>query len=90
MYNSAVQLSGLVLTAALVLSLTACSRAQTAQASKRDGDPKPVSITVVHKNAVARAVDVVGTLAAVDQVTVSSEADGSMRTSEIGSVPGRC
>jgi HlyD family secretion protein len=79
MYNSAVQLSGLVLTAALVLSLTACSRAQTAQASKRDGDPKPVSITVVHKNAVARAVDVVGTLAAVDQVTVSSEADGRVQ-----------
>ena len=79
MYNSAVQLSGFVLTAALAGSLAACSRAQTAQASKRDGDPKPVSITVVHKNSVARAVDVVGTLAAVDQVTVSSEADGKVQ-----------
>ena len=79
MYNSAIQLSGLALTAALAASLAACSRAQTAQASKRDGDPKPVSITIVHKNSVARAVDVVGTLAAVDQVTVSSEADGKVQ-----------
>jgi len=72
-------LSGLALTAALAAGLAACSRAQTAQASKRDGDPKPVSVTVVHKNSVARAVDVVGTLAAVDQVTVSSEADGQVQ-----------
>ena len=79
MYNSAIQLSGLALTAALAASFAACSRGQTAQASKRDGDPKPVSITVVHKNSVARAVDVVGTLAAVDQVTVSSEADGKVQ-----------
>jgi HlyD family secretion protein len=79
MYNSAIQLSGLALTAALAAGLAACSRAQTAQASKRDGDPKPVSVTVVHKNSVARAVDVVGTLAAVDQVTVSSEADGKVQ-----------
>jgi len=79
MYNSAIQLSGLALTAALAAGLAACSRAQTAQASKRDGDPKPVSVTVVHKNSVARAVDVVGTLAAVDQVTVSSEADGQVQ-----------
>jgi HlyD family secretion protein len=79
MYNSAIQLSGLALTAALAAGLAACSRAQTAQASKRDGDPKPVSVTVVHNNSVARAVDVVGTLAAVDQVTVSSEADGKVQ-----------
>jgi HlyD family secretion protein len=72
-------LSGLALTAALAAGLAACSRAQTAQASKRDGDPKPVSVTVVHNNSVARAVDVVGTLAAVDQVTVSSEADGKVQ-----------
>ena len=78
MYNSVSQFSRLVLTAALAVSLAACSRTQTAQASKRDGDPKPVSVTVVHQDAVPRAVDVVGTLAAVDQVTVSSEADGKV------------
>jgi len=60
------------------VSLAACSRGQTAQASKRDGDPKPVSVAVVHQDSVPRAVDVVGTLAAVDQVTVSSEADGKV------------
>ena len=79
MYNCVSQFSRLVLTAALGASLAACSRTPTAQASKRDGDPKPVSVTVVHKNSVARAVDVVGTLAAVDQVTVSSEADGKVQ-----------
>jgi multidrug efflux pump subunit AcrA (membrane-fusion protein) len=60
------------------VSLAACSRGQTAQASKRDGDPKPVSVAEVHQDSVPRAVDVVGTLAAVDQVTVSSEADGKV------------
>ena len=33
----------------------------------------------VEKDSVRRAVDVVGTLAAVDQVTISSEADGKVR-----------
>ena len=60
------------------MSLAACSRTPTAQASKREGDPKPVSVAVVHQASVPRAVDVVGTLAAVDQVTVSSEADGKV------------
>jgi RND family efflux transporter MFP subunit len=78
MYNTLHQLSRIVLPGALVLIAAGCSRAQTAQASKRDGEPKPVTVTVVHKASVPRAVDVVGTLAAVDQVTVSSEADGKV------------
>ena len=49
------------------------------QASNRDGEPKPVAVAVVQKASVPRAVDVVGTLAAVDQVTVSSEADGKVQ-----------
>ena len=79
MSNSVSQFSRLVSTAALGVSLAACSRTPTAQASKRDGDPKPVSVAVVHQASVPRAVDVVGTLAAVDQVTVSSEADGKVQ-----------
>lgn len=79
MSNSVSQFCRLLLTAALGVSLAACSRSQTAQASKRDGDPKPVSVTVVDQASVPRAVDVVGTLAAVDQVTVSSEADGKVQ-----------
>jgi multidrug efflux pump subunit AcrA (membrane-fusion protein) len=68
-------------TAAAALSLTAlgCSKADTAQARSGDATPKPVKVEQVRKDSVRRAVDVVGTLAAVDQVTISSEADGKVR-----------
>ena len=56
-----------------------CGNSDTAQASNRDGEPKPVAVAIVQKASVPRAVDVVGTLAAVDQVTVSSEADGKVQ-----------
>ena len=69
----------LVIAGALALAVAGCSKSQTAQASNRDGAAKPVAAAVVQKDAVRRAVDVVGTLAAVDQVTISSEADGSVR-----------
>ena len=67
--------------ALLVLSLGAlgCSKSETAQARSRDAAAKSVSVSLVHKNSVRRSVDVVGTLAAVDQVTISSEADGRVR-----------
>ena len=79
MYNTLNKFSRIILTAGLAVAAAGCSRTQTAQASKRDGDPKPVSVAVVHQASVPRAVDVVGTLAAVDQVTVSSEADGKVQ-----------
>jgi HlyD family secretion protein len=69
----------LALVGVLALAAAGCSKSQTAQASKRDGDAKPVEAAVVQKDSVRRAVDVVGTLAAVDQVTISSEADGNVR-----------
>jgi RND family efflux transporter MFP subunit len=69
----------LVLVWALALVASGCSKTQTAQASNREGAAKPVAAAVVQKDSVRRAVDVVGTLAAVDQVTISSEADGSVR-----------
>ncbi len=65
--------------AALAAVVSGCSKAQTAQASNREGTAKPVSADVVKKDSVRRTVDVVGTLAAVDQVVVSSEADGTVR-----------
>jgi multidrug efflux pump subunit AcrA (membrane-fusion protein) len=67
--------------AAAVLALTAlgCSRTDTAQARTGDAAPKSVKTEAVRKDAVRRSVDVVGTLAAVDQVTISSEADGKVR-----------
>jgi RND family efflux transporter MFP subunit len=67
-----------VVGAALVAA--GCSKSQTAQASNRENTAKEVAVTAVQKDAVRRSVDVVGTLAAVDQVVISSEADGSVRT----------
>ena len=73
--------------AALALIAAGCSKTETAQARSAEG-AKPVQVEVVRQDSVRRAVDVVGTLAAVDQVTISSEADGqgaraSWRTSAI-------
>lgn len=63
---------------ALALSAGGCSKPDTAQARSREAAAKPVQVEVVRRDSVRRAVDVVGTLAAVDQVTISSEADGKV------------
>jgi HlyD family secretion protein len=63
---------------ALAVSLAGCSKSETAQASSQDGEAKPVKVEPVRQESVRRAVDVVGTLTAVDQVTISSEADGKV------------
>lgn len=72
-------LSQLVVFAALATALGGCSKSPAAQARSPEGNAKPVAVAAVHKASVRRAVDVVGTLAAVDQVTVSSETDGKVR-----------
>jgi RND family efflux transporter MFP subunit len=68
---------------ALVVMLSAtlcgCSRSDVAEAGGSDRPAKPVAVTPVQRDPVRRSVDVVGTLTAVDQVTVSSEADGTVR-----------
>jgi len=56
----------------------ACSKGETAQARGREAGAKAVKLEVVKQERVARSVDLVGTLAAVDQVTISSEADGKV------------
>jgi RND family efflux transporter MFP subunit len=58
------------------LSTLACSKTETAQARGRDDGAKPVKVEPVGEQTVTRSVEVVGTLAAIDEVTVSSEADG--------------
>jgi RND family efflux transporter MFP subunit len=68
---------GAVLLAPLMLS--GCSRSETAQARSGDAAAKQIKVETVRRDSVRRAVDVVGTLAAVDQVTISSEADGKVR-----------
>jgi HlyD family secretion protein len=63
---------------ALAAATAGCSKSETAQASSREGTPKTVHVEAVRQESVKRAVDVVGTLAPVDQVTISSEADGKV------------
>lgn len=65
--------SALLFVAALA---PACTKPETAQAQSRDEASKQVAVEQVRQQTIARAVEVVGTLAAVDEVVVSSEADG--------------
>jgi HlyD family secretion protein len=60
------------------LMLAGCSRTQGAQARGRDESARPVKVEQVKQETVHRAVEVVGTLAAEDEVTVSSEAEGTV------------
>ncbi len=53
-----------------------CSRTDKAQARGRDDAAKSVKTESVREEAIHRAVEVIGTLAAVDEVTISSEAEG--------------
>jgi HlyD family secretion protein len=55
-----------------------CSKTESAQARTREDKPKPITVEQVRQEAVRRAVEVVGTLAAVDQVTISSETEGKV------------
>ena len=65
--------------AVLPLIAAGCSGSQGAQARGGQPQAKAVKIELVRKDSMRRSVDVVGTLAAVDQVTISSEADGKVR-----------
>jgi RND family efflux transporter MFP subunit len=68
-----------IILAATALSTLSCSKTDTAQARSRDGGAaKSIAVEVVRLEKVKRAVELVGTLAAVDQVTISSEADGKV------------
>lgn len=67
-------------TAAVVIGLAAagCSKTETAQARGRDTAAKAVQVDHVREQTVTRVIELVGTLAAVDQVVISSEADGKV------------
>jgi multidrug efflux pump subunit AcrA (membrane-fusion protein) len=69
---------GVAAAAAAALAASACTKGQTAQARGRDAAIKPVAVERVREDTVRRAVDVVGTLAAEDEVTISSEAEGTV------------
>jgi RND family efflux transporter MFP subunit len=55
---------------------TACADKQTAQAHASDEGGRPVKVEAVREETIRRAVEVVATLAAEAEVTVSSETDG--------------
>ena len=62
----------------VALPAAACAKTESAQARGREAAAKTVKVEIVREETVRRAVEVVGTLAAVDQVTISSEADGKV------------
>jgi len=68
----------LAVMAAIGLTVAGCSKSEMAQARSREGAAKAVQTEAVRQDSVRRAVDVVGTLAAVDEVTISSEAEGKV------------
>jgi HlyD family secretion protein len=68
--------SGVVI--CLTLAAGACAKGETAQARGRDAVAKSVRTDTVRKETLTRSVDLVGTLAAVDEVTISSEAEGKV------------
>jgi len=65
---------------AVLLATTAaaigCTKSDAANARGREDGPKPVKVERVKEQSVQRSIEVVGTLAAVDEVTISSEAEG--------------
>jgi RND family efflux transporter MFP subunit len=67
-----------VLLVAGSLTVATCSKTETSQARGRETSAKSVKVEGVRQETVKRAVELVGTLAAVDQVTISSEADGKV------------
>jgi multidrug efflux pump subunit AcrA (membrane-fusion protein) len=60
------------------ISFSACSKVGTAKASGREDTARSVSVEAVRQEQLRRSLDVVGTLAAEDQVTIASQADGAV------------
>jgi membrane fusion protein, multidrug efflux system len=63
-------------TVAALAICSACSKSQSAQAKGREAPPKAVTTAPVRQEDMRRSVEVVGTLAAEDQVTITSQAEG--------------
>jgi membrane fusion protein, multidrug efflux system len=61
-----------------VMACAACSRGRTAQADRGQDAVRRISVESVREDHIRRVIEVVGTLAAQDEATVSSEAAGSV------------
>src|SRR6476661_7260779 len=64
--------------ALLLASVAGCSRGEKPKGRARDDAPKAIKVETVRQDSVNRSVEVVGTLAAEDQVTIASQADGAV------------
>jgi membrane fusion protein, multidrug efflux system len=64
--------------AAAIIGCPACSRVETAKATGREETARPIKVETVRRDEVRRSIEVVGTLAAEDQVTIASQADGAV------------
>jgi len=67
------------LSALLALMLSACSKGEKAQARGPEEPARGIRTEPVKQQTIRRSVDVVATLAADEQVTISAEASGSVR-----------
>ena len=56
----------------------ACSKTESAQAKGREAPARAVATDAVRQEEAKRSVEVVGTLAAEDQVTIASQAEGAV------------
>ena len=61
-----------------VFIVAGCSKGQAARPRGREESSKAMKTATVQQDSVRRAIDVVGTLAAEDQVTVSSQTEGAV------------
>src|ERR1700754_3284051 len=76
MFERVAAVTAAVTVAALVV--TGCSRVPTGGARARQETARPIETEAVRQESVQRAIEVVGTLAAEEQVTISSQADGAV------------
>ena len=77
-FNRLVRSGGVAATIAVLAASAACSKSSNAQAKGADAAPPAVQVEPVKEETVRRNVDIVGTLAAEDEVVVSSETDGTV------------
>jgi HlyD family secretion protein len=68
----------LCIAAVVIISSAACSKSESAQAKGREAPAKAVTSEAVREEQMRRSVEVVGTLAAEDQVTIASQAEGAI------------
>ena len=69
--------SSLCIVVAVGLS-AACSKTESAQAKGREAPARAITTDAVRQEEAKRSVEVVGTLAAEDQVTIASQAEGAV------------